>query len=112
MVYCRSQRDRQNAAAVGHIQLIRRGQAKEMKEIEYDCSSSPSNESLIGRDPMWAIVVFRTERRLYSLDDQLAPAETKDRLVSQVLVGLVRERETYSPRVIAHRGSPNKALLF
>jgi hypothetical protein len=73
MVYCGSQRDRQNAAAVGHIQLIRRGQAKEMKEIEYDCSSSPSNESLIGRDPIWAIVVFRTERRLYSLDDQLGP---------------------------------------
>jgi hypothetical protein len=38
------------------------------------------------------------------------PAETKDRLVSQVPVGLVREGETYSPEVIAHRGSPNKAL--
>jgi hypothetical protein len=56
MVYCRSQRDRQNAAAVGHIQLIRRGQAKEMKEIEYDCSSSPSNESFIGRDPIWGLL--------------------------------------------------------
>jgi AraC-like DNA-binding protein len=94
VVYYRSQRDRQTAASVGHIQLIRRGQAKEMKGIDHDCSSSPSNESFM------AIVVSRTERRLYSLDGFRPPTAQWQRARQTSVASQARicSRENHDPQ--------------